>query len=57
MTWPTAAITQDIEVIIRRKYPGTSQQVIKLVIDMLLRNVAFFSSKVKVIDLITLSWL
>jgi hypothetical protein len=36
----------DIEAIIKRKYPSASAQVIKLVIDVLQRDVEFFSSKV-----------
>jgi hypothetical protein len=39
--------SQDIEAIIRRKYPSASEQVIKLAIDMLQRDVEFFTSKVE----------
>ena len=39
--------SQDIEAIIKRKYPSASDQVIKLAIDVLQRDVEFFTSKVE----------
>ena len=38
--------SEGIEAIIKRKHPGTNKQTIKLAIDMLQRDVEFFSSKV-----------